>query len=68
MANMSYCRFQNTAQDLRDCVTVVEEAYDLDDLDLSNDETYAMQRMRNLCQDFLDAYECLEEMTGETAE
>jgi hypothetical protein len=68
MANMSYCRFQNTVQDLRDCVTVVEEAYDLDDLDLSNDETYAMKRMRNLCQDFLDAYERLEEMTGEVAE
>ena len=68
MANMSYCRFQNTAQDLRDCVNSLEEGYDLDDLDLSNDETYAMKRMRNLCQDFLDAYDRLEEMTEETAE
>jgi len=25
MANMSYCRFQNTANDLRDCVYAIEE-------------------------------------------
>jgi hypothetical protein len=24
MANMSYCRFQNTANDLRDCVYAIE--------------------------------------------
>ena len=68
MANMSYCRFQNTAQDLRDCVNALEDAFDYDDLDLSNDETYAMQRMRNLCQKFLDAYEQLESMTEEVSE
>jgi hypothetical protein len=25
MANMSYCRFENTANDLRDCVYAIEE-------------------------------------------
>ena len=25
MANMSYCRFENTANDLRDCIYAIEE-------------------------------------------
>ena len=62
MANMSYCRFQNTATDLRDCVNVLEDARDLDDLGLSEDEERAMKRMRMLCEDFLDACNRLEEM------
>lgn len=32
MSNMSYCRFQNTANDLDDCV---ENLFDLDKFDLS---------------------------------
>ena len=32
MSNMSYCRFQNTANDLEDCV---ENLFDLDKFDLS---------------------------------
>ena len=68
MANMSYCRFQNTVQDLRDCVNVLEEGYDLEDLDLSNDEESAMHRMRLLCEDFVNAYDRLQEMSMENAE
>jgi hypothetical protein len=26
MANMSYCRFENTAQDMKDCLDALEEA------------------------------------------
>lgn len=68
MANMSYCRFQNTELDLRDCVNTLEEAYDLDDLDLSDAEASAMNAMRNMCQEFLDAYAQLESMSMEAAE
>jgi len=68
MANMSYCRFQNTVQDLRDCVTVVEDAYDFDDLGLGSEEQQALTRMRMLCQDFVDACDRLEEMTVEVSE
>ena len=35
MANMSYCRFQNTSMDLADCLDALENHWDLD---LSIDE------------------------------
>ena len=31
MANMSYCRFENTARDLRDCVQAIENGEHTDD-------------------------------------
>ena len=65
MSNMSYCRFQNTATDLRDSVNVLEDARDLNNLGLSSDEESAMKRMRMLCEDFLDACNRLEEMQAE---
>lgn len=60
MANMSYCRFQNTSQDLRDCVTEMDEAYTFSDMDLSRDELEAMKWMKELCERFLDNIERLE--------
>ena len=68
MANMSYCRFQNTSGDLRDCVNALEEGYDFEDLGLGNDEEQAMHRMRMLCEDFVNAYDRLHEMSEESAE
>ena len=62
MPNMSYCRFENTSRDLRDCVDAMEEAYTVDELDLSQSELVSMNRMRVLCQEFLDQYERLEGM------
>lgn len=53
MANMSYCRFQNTSQDLRDCVNEMDEAYTLKDMELSRDEREAMMWMRELAERFL---------------
>ena len=39
MGNMSYCRFQNTARDLRDCLEAIENEllteFDFDDLSFS---------------------------------
>jgi hypothetical protein len=54
MANMSYCRFENTNNDLRDCVGAMEEAYDLADLDLSKTELSSLKNMRWLCEKFLE--------------
>ena len=59
MANMSYCRFENTSNDLQDCVYAMDDAYTLADMDLSKTEMRSMQRMRELCQEFLDHYERL---------
>ena len=61
MANMSYCRFENTSKDLQDCVSAMDDAYILADMDLSKTEMRSMQRMRELCQEFLDHYERLEQ-------
>lgn len=43
MANMSYCRFQNTVGDLRDC------ADSMDDLELSYEEARARYRLIKIC-------------------
>ena len=49
MANMSYCRFQNTVMDMQDCFNAMDEAVDLNEsMDLSSDEQRAFQRMYNL--------------------
>ena len=45
MPNMSYCRFQNTVNDLRDCVDHIEDS------DLSDDEKQARQILIELCKD-----------------
>lgn len=57
MANMSYCRFQNTQLDLRDCVDEMEQHEFFEDMELSKDETYAMMQMFKLCKRFVKAYE-----------
>ena len=59
MANMSYCRFENTSNDLRDCVDAMEEAYDMADLDLSKTELSSLKYMRDLCERFLEETERL---------
>ncbi len=51
MSNMSYCRFQNTLGDLRDCY----EALPYPD-DLSEDEKYAMKQLIKLCATITEEY------------
>jgi len=52
MANMSYCRFENTVSDLQDC-------YDNMDLngDASEHEQRARTRLLLLCKSIVDDYE-----------
>ena len=37
MPNMSYCRFENTVMDMRDCINAIEdgECYDLSDYEIT---------------------------------
>ena len=60
MANMSYCMFENTSNDLRQCVDAMEEAYDMAELDLSRTELSSMKYMRQLCERFLEQADRLE--------
>lgn len=49
--NMSYCRFQNTLNDLRDCADEVES------MTLSRDENKARVRLIQLCQEIAELYD-----------
>ena len=49
MANMSYCRFRNTLNDLRDCYYNMEGVSD-------HEEQRARQQLIDLCRDIVDEY------------
>lgn len=48
MSNMSYCRFQNTLSDLKDCAEHIE------DDDLSKDEQFARNELEEVCVEILE--------------
>lgn len=48
MSNMSYCRFQNTASDLRDCLDHIDD-------EVSTDEGMARRRMIRTCVEILES-------------
>ena len=54
MSNMSYCRFQNTQEDLRDCVDWLSAN---EPRTLSEDEQKAFKRLVKLCRSIVDDYE-----------
>ena len=45
---MSYCRFENTARDLRDCVYAIENGEHTDDL--SSYEKDGLEELLSLCE------------------
>lgn len=49
MSNMSYCRFRNTLDDLRDCADVIN-----DTSDLSHEEAQARRSLIQLCRDIVE--------------
>lgn len=56
MSNMSYCRFENTFNDLSDCYSaMVEENQTINDL--SNDEARAFRKMYELMKEFIQEIE-----------
>lgn len=61
MANMSYCRFRNTKIDLADCVYTLENIRNGEEEALSPEEYSASKRMYNLCQEYIQLFEELEE-------
>ena len=63
MANMSYCRFENTHNDLTDCVYAIAEAETIEDMNLNRTEAYYPKEMQVLAQEFLD--ECNRILPGE---
>ena len=66
MPNMSYCRFQNTVQDMEDCFNTMYEAVDAEEpMQLSDDEQRAFQRMYDMLQDLQEMMDSVTEMEDE---
>ena len=59
MANMSYCRFENTARDLRDCVNAIRNG---ETDELSNYELEGLQEILYLSQEIIDDQEFIKEI------
>ena len=65
MANMSYCRFENTARDLRDCLQAIENG-ELDDL--SSYERDGLEELLSYCEEMFHMKEEIEEAIDEDGE
>lgn len=61
MPSMSYCMFENTATELRQVVTSMEDARDIEELDLSEYEQDGMRDLYKYCKRFLKEYNRLAE-------
>ena len=48
MANMSYCRFENTVNDMQDCIYAIEEG---DTSELSSSEVRALEEFLDLARE-----------------
>lgn len=59
MANMSYCRFENTIPDLSDCLDALRNAGTLQDAQMgaSGQEARAMRRLIKLCVTVAEEFE-----------
>lgn len=53
MSNMSYCMFENTSNDLRDCVYAMYEAETIQEMDLSKIEHTSLMALYQLCSMFI---------------
>lgn len=62
MANMSYCRFENTNSDLVDCTNAIGQALDDEKTyaeffsELNEYEQYALSNLRRNAERFLEMY------------
>lgn len=62
MANMSYCRFQNTYRDLRDCLNDMNST---DFLELSETEQNYRNKIVEMCKEIAEQFEVEEEIINE---
>ena len=59
MPSMSYCMFENTSQELAQCVEAMGNAMSMDELDMNDYEKRAFYGMFRLCREFLAEHERL---------
>ena len=54
MSNMSYCRFENTSLDLKDCLDAIREDYYTEDEPISSREAQALQSLLEQAEELID--------------
>jgi len=59
--NMSYCMFENTMNDMRQCLESMDAAETMAELDLSRTEKRSYDLMREYCENFLNIAERLDD-------
>jgi hypothetical protein len=64
MGNMSYCRFENTASDLADCLDAIENGAHTEDL--SSYEKRGLEDLLSICETIFFMKEEIEEMLEDT--
>lgn len=62
MGNMSYCRFENTAYDLRDCLDAIQNR---ETEDLSTYEVEGLEKILNLAHRIVEETEFIENILKE---
>ena len=60
MANMSYCRFENTLHDLADCVNALDGVV-YDGESISESEWKCAKRMKEWCERFIETFDDIDE-------
>ena len=60
MANMSYCRFENTLHDLVDCVNALDGVV-YDGESISEREWKYAKRMKEWCERFVETFDDIDE-------
>lgn len=63
MANMSYCRFRNTSMDFEDCINGLNDIINGEDDALSFDERCAAERIYRMCEEYMEAFEAMNDLT-----
>lgn len=66
MSNMSYCRFENTLEDLDDCRHEMTNCNSLKDMDLSETELSSLERMVVCCSEIVEMYHLMKGNDYET--
>jgi hypothetical protein len=56
MANMSYCRFENTAPDMKDCTDALGEMEFSDFEELSETEQNAARKLFTICKMYVEVF------------
>jgi hypothetical protein len=68
MSNMSYCRFENTSNDLRDCVSALQEMSDNQNMSDEACEEQRVEQFKNLSASEKSAFKSMVESCEEYME